>query len=161
MSWQPTEQDLIKFVVREARTLDEKRYDDWWEMFAEDGYYWVPLKRGQTDRWTHTSLMHEDKLLLKLRVERLKKPRAFSQHPESFCHHVLQTPEVEAMDHAANTYRVRTEYMYTEIRADDKFVTAGTMYYDLRVVDGALKIVLKRVDMLDCEAPLPSIQLFQ
>ncbi len=160
MSWQPTGEDLIRFVVREARTLDEKRFDDWWAMFADDGYYWIPLVHGQTDRWTHTSLMHEDKLLLKLRVERLKKPRAFSQHPGSRCHHVLQQPEVESMDHAANAYRTRTEFMYTEVRGDEKFVTAGTAYHDLRVEGDALRIVLKRVNMLDCEAPLPSIQLF-
>jgi 3-phenylpropionate/cinnamic acid dioxygenase small subunit len=156
----PTEQDLIRFVVREARLLDEKRFDEWLTLFTEDGYYWVPLAHGQTDPVLHTSLAYEDRLLLQLRVERLKSPRAFSQQPPSRCHHLLQTPEVESMDAAANVYVTRTQFLYTEARLDEVQQYAGTVFHSLRVVDGALKIVLKRVNLLNCDAALPSIQLF-
>ncbi len=156
----PTEQDLIRFVVREARLLDEKRFDEWLTLFTEDGYYWVPLAHGQTDPVLHTSLAYEDRLLLQLRVERLKSPRAFSQQPPSRCHHLLQTPEVESMDAAANAYVTRTQFLYTEARLDEVQQYAGTAFHSLRVVDGALKIVLKRVNLLNCDAALPSIQLF-
>src|SRR5438105_3024898 len=74
-----TEQALVKFVLHEARLLDEKRFDDWYELFADDGYYWVPAMPGQTDPHLQNSLAYEDKFLLKLRVERLKSPLAFSQ----------------------------------------------------------------------------------
>jgi 3-phenylpropionate/cinnamic acid dioxygenase small subunit len=156
----PTEQDLIRFVVREARLLDEKRFDEWLTLFTEDGYYWVPLAHGQTDPVLHTSLAYEDRLLLQLRVERLKSPRAFSQQPPSRCHRLLQTPEVESMDAAANVYVTRTQFLYTEARLDEVQHYAGTVFHSLRVVDSALKIVLKRVNLLNCDAALPSIQLF-
>ncbi len=156
----PTEQDLIRFVVHEARLLDEKRFDEWLTLFTEDGYYWVPLAHGQTDPVLHTSLAYEDRLLLQLRVERLKSPRAFSQQPPSRCHHLLQTPEVESMDAAANVFVTRTQFLYTEARLDEVQHYAGTVFHTLRVVDGALKIVLKRVNLLNCDAALPSIQLF-
>ena len=45
---------------------------DWLELFTEDGHYWMPLAHGQTDTKLHASLMYEDKLLLKIRVERLQ-----------------------------------------------------------------------------------------
>lgn len=156
----PTEQDLVRFVVREARLLDEKRFDEWLTLFTEDGYYWVPLAHGQTDPVLHTSLAYEDRLLLQLRVERLKSPRAFSQQPPSRCHHLLQTPEVESMDAAENRYVTRTQFLYTEARLDEVQHYAGTVFHTLRVVDDALKIVLKRVNLLNCDAALPSIQLF-
>ena len=89
----PTEHDLIRFVYREARLLDEKRFDEWYELFTEDGFYWVPLAPEQVDPLDHTSLAYEDRLLLKLRIERLKSPRAYSQQPPSRCHHLLQMPE--------------------------------------------------------------------
>src|SRR5437868_12561618 len=66
------EQELVKFVVREARLLDEKRFDEWYELFADDGHYWVPANPGQADPHLQNSLAYEDKFLLKLRVERLK-----------------------------------------------------------------------------------------
>ena len=155
-----TDQDLVRFVVREARLLDEKRFDEWLTLFAEDGCYWVPLAHGQTDPVLHTSLAYEDRLLLELRVERLKSPRAFSQQPPSRCHHLLQAPEVESTDPAANVYVTRTQFIYTEAQRDAVQHYAGTVFHTLREEDGGLKIVLKRVDLLNCDAALPSIQLF-
>lgn len=155
-----TDQDLVRFVVREARLLDEKRFDEWLTLFAEDGYYWVPLAHGQTDPVLHTSLAYEDRLLLELRVERLKSPRAFSQQPPSRCHHLLQAPEVERADPGANVYVTRTQFIYTEAQRDVVQQYAGTVFHTLREVDGTLRIVLKRIDLLNCDAALPSIQLF-
>jgi 3-phenylpropionate/cinnamic acid dioxygenase small subunit len=45
----PTDAELIDFVVREARVLDEHRFEDWLDLFTEDGHYWMPLEWGQTD----------------------------------------------------------------------------------------------------------------
>ena len=85
----PTDQEIIDFVVREARLIDQQRFEEWLDLFAEDGIYWMPLEWGQTDTRLTASLMHEDKLLLTVRVERLKGNRTFSQKPKSRCHHVL------------------------------------------------------------------------
>ena len=156
----PTEQDLIRFVVREARLLDEKRFDEWYDLFTEDAYYWVPLAPGQTDPLNHTSLAYEDKLLLQLRIERLKSPLAYSQKPASRCHHLLQTPEVEKRDKARGEYLTRTQFIYTETRGDDSQRYAATAWHTLVGEPGALRIKLKRVDILNCDAALPSIQLF-
>ena len=106
----PSEQDLVRFVYREARLLDEKRFDEWYELFTEDGFYWVPLAHDQVDPLDHTSLAYEDRLLLKLRIERLKSPRAFSQQPPSRCHHLLQLPETwrRAMRPATSMYCARS-----------------------------------------------------
>jgi 3-phenylpropionate/cinnamic acid dioxygenase small subunit len=99
-------------------------------------------------------------LLLKLRIERLKSPRAFSQHPASRCHHLLQMPEVEKSDPASNEHIVRTQYIYTESHGDEQQMYACTALHTLTVEGGILKIRLKRVNLLNCDAALPSIQLF-
>jgi len=156
----PAEADLAKFVVREARLLDEKRFDEWYELFADDGYYWVPAVHGQKDPHLENSLAYEDRFLLKLRVERLKSPQAFSQQPQSRCHHVLQVPEVEDFHAGQEEFRTRTAMIYTETRADESQRYAATAWHTLVWKDGALKIRLKRVDILNCDAMLPSIQLF-
>ena len=156
----PTDAELARFVRFEARLIDEKRFDDWYELFAEDGYYWVPAAAGQTDPLNHNSLAYEDKLLLQLRIERLKSPLAYSQKPASRCHHLLQTPEVEKRDAERGEYLTRTQFIYTETRGDDSQRYAATAWHTLVWADGRLRIRLKRVDILNCDAALPSIQLF-
>jgi 3-phenylpropionate/cinnamic acid dioxygenase small subunit len=154
------DEELIGFVVREARLIDERRFDEWYELFADDAYYWVPASPGQTDPLNHNSLAYEDKLLLQLRIERLKSPLAYSQKPASRCHHLLQAPEVEKRDAGAGEYLTRTQFIYTETRGDDSQRYAATAWHTLVWSQERLRIRLKRVDILNCDAALPSIQLF-
>jgi 3-phenylpropionate/cinnamic acid dioxygenase small subunit len=153
-------EDVVRFIYREARLIDERRFDEWYELFAEDGYYWVPLTPGQTDPLAHNSLAYEDKLLLKLRIERLKQPTAYSQKPQSRCLHVLQAPEVEKSDAARGEFLTRTPFLYTETRGDELQRYAATAWHTLVRDGGGLRIRLKRVDILNADAALPSIQLF-
>ena len=155
-----TETELTRFIYKEARLLDEKRFDEWYELFTEDAYYWVPLAPGQTDPLAHNSLAYEDKLLLKLRIERLKQPNAFSQKPGSRCLHVMQTPEVEKSDAARGEFLVRTPFLYTETRGDESQRYAATAWHTLVGSSQGPRIRLKRVDILNADAALPSIQLF-
>jgi len=155
-----TRQDLIDFVVREARLLDAKRYDEWNALFTDDAMYWVPLVPDQQDGINHTSHLYEDKLLRDLRIERLKSPRAFSQQPPSRSHHLLQTPTVEEFDADACRFVVRSEFHYTESQGDELQFYVGTAFHHLTVADGQLKMTLKRVNLLNCDAALPAVQLF-
>jgi 3-phenylpropionate/cinnamic acid dioxygenase small subunit len=150
---------LADFVYREARLIDEKRLDEWYELFTEDARYWMPLTRGQPEGETHTSLFYEDKLLLKVRIERLRSPNAFSQQSPSFCQHVLQQPAVEEADEVANRYLVRTPFLYAESQLDRQLILAGVCWHHLCCIDGALRIRLKKIELLNCDAALPSIQL--
>ncbi len=117
--------ELIDFVYREARLLDEKRYEEWYELFTDDARYWMPLTRGQPDGRTHTSLFYEDKLLLKVRLERLSQPSAFS-----------------------------------EAQLDRQLILGGLAWHHLARIDGRLRMRLKKVELVNCDAALPSIQLF-
>jgi 3-phenylpropionate/cinnamic acid dioxygenase small subunit len=160
MSASPTDQQLIDFVVREARLLDQQRLEDWLDLFTEDGRYWMPVEWGQTDPKLTTSLMYEDKLLLRIRIDRLKGKATYSQSPKSRCHHMLQTPQVDERDDQERHYVTWTPLHYVESRADEQMLYAAWVTHHLTTVDGALKIRLKRVDLINCDAALGSIQLF-
>jgi 3-phenylpropionate/cinnamic acid dioxygenase small subunit len=144
----------------EARLIDERRFDEWYELFTEDGYYWVPAVHGQKSPLSENSLAYEDKLLLQLRVVRLQSPLAYSQKPASRCLHVLQESDVDRRDDAKGEYLVRTPFIYTETKGDDSQRYAATAWHTLVWSEGRLRIRLKRVDILNCDAALPSIQLF-
>jgi 3-phenylpropionate/cinnamic acid dioxygenase small subunit len=150
---------LAEFVYREARLLDEKRFDAWYELFTDDARYWMPLTRGQPDGRTHTSLFYEDKLLLKVRIERLRHPNAFSQQQPSFCQHVLQQPALEQAEPVPGDFLMRTPFMYVETQLDTQIVLAGVAYHHLTNIDRTLRIRMKKIELLNCDAALPSIQL--
>jgi len=153
-----TPADLITFIYHEARLLDEQRFDEWLDLFAPDGRYWMPLEHGQTDRRLTTSLMDEDLFLLRLRVERLKGNRTYSQKPKSRCHHVLQQPQIDVFER--DHYVVWTAMHYIETRQDQQDLYAAWATHDLTLIEGTPRIRLKRVDLVNCDAAFGSLQLF-
>lgn len=155
-----SDRQLTDFVYAEARLLDEQRFDDWLKLFTDDAHYWMPLAPGQQDPRLHSSLLYEDKLLLRVRVERLGGARTFSQQPRSRCHHLLQQPSIERADRDAGSYTLRSAFHYVETRLDAQDLYAGWATHELAVVDAVLRIRLKRVDLVNCDAAFGSINLF-
>lgn len=151
--------DIIDFIYAETRMLDEGRYDEWLALWLPDGHYWMPLDYKQTDPHLVTSLMYEDLFMLKLRVERLNGARTFSQKPKSRCHHVIQRPFVDEFDLTAGRFRTNTSMHYVETRLDEQILLALTATHDLALLDGALRIANKRVDLLNSDAAFGNIQL--
>jgi 3-phenylpropionate/cinnamic acid dioxygenase small subunit len=150
-----------QLIAHEARLLDERRFDEWLALFTEDCRYWVPLQgAAQAEDAQHNALADEDRLLLSLRVERLKNPRAHSQHPASRCQHVLQAPVQVAADEGAGHCELHTPFLYIESRGERQVQLAGSYTHRLARVAGEWRIRLKRVDLLDAGSPLPAIQLF-
>jgi 3-phenylpropionate/cinnamic acid dioxygenase small subunit len=148
---------VIDFLYDEVRMLDEGRFDEWLSLWLEDGIYWMPLDYKQGDDPALTSLLYEDMFMLRLRVERLNGARTFSQKPKSRCHHVIQRPFVDEID--GNRIVTNTSMHYVETRLDEQFLLACTAEHELRVVDGALRIARKKVELLNSDAAFGNIQL--
>ena len=155
-----TDAQLIDFIYAEADLIDTQKLQDWQALFADDGHYWMPLTPGQTDPILQGSLMYEDKKQQQIRIERFFGKRTFSQQPHTRCHHRLQAPRIIARDDAAGAYRCRTAFHYVETRQDEQSLFAGWATHELVQQDGQLRIRLKRVDLVNCDAALPNIQLF-
>ena len=154
------DEELIDLIYVEARLIDEKRLEQWYELYAEDGRYWMPLTRDQKSPTTENSLMYEDKLLLQVRIQRLRSPNAHSQAQPSWCQHVLQAPSIEDRGSISGVAVLRTAFLYVESRRDDQQSYAGVAWHHLKHEGGRLVILLKKVELLNCEAALPSLQLF-
>ena len=57
-----------RFLLHEARLLDEARFDDWLSLFTPDGCYWVPSEPDQDNPHDTVSLIYDDRRLLETRV---------------------------------------------------------------------------------------------
>jgi 3-phenylpropionate/cinnamic acid dioxygenase small subunit len=157
----PTREALAEFVYEEARLLDDGEYEAWLALFGDSGRYWVPLDgRLQRDGDRYNAIADEDPVLLRIRVERLGAGRAHSQHPPSRCQHVLQRPTLVAEDPDARQWTLRTPFAYQECRGETSVTLFGHYVHVLCQHDGALRIRLKRVNLVNADAALPMIQLF-
>ena len=87
--------DLISsFVHNEARLLDEWRLDEWLDLFAEDGIYWVPIDETK-DPGDYPSITYDDKGSLSSRVALLTKFGArATQSPRSETIHFITNLDV-------------------------------------------------------------------
>jgi 3-phenylpropionate/cinnamic acid dioxygenase small subunit len=53
----PAPADIEHFLIEEARTLDERRWEDWLALFAGNATYWVPIEENQQSPRTTISLI--------------------------------------------------------------------------------------------------------
>ena len=153
-----TDAEIAAFIRTEARLIDEQRFDEWLDLFTDDARYWMPLEMGQTDPILHNSLFYDDKILLRIRIERLKGAKTYSQKPKSRCHHLLQTPEIERRD--GGEIQTWTPFHYVETRLDEQTLYAGWSRHTLIVEHGTPRIRLKRIDLVNPDSAFGNIQLF-
>lgn len=137
---------VAAFLLREARLLDEQRYAEWLELFAEDGVYWIPTQPAQASPHEALSIVYEPRSLLALRVERLARGEMHVQSPPSRTVHHVSAIEVDGDE-------ARSALIVAEWRGQEQRWFAGRVLHRLRRVHDDFRILLKRVDLIDGEAP--------
>lgn len=152
--------ECVELIYQEAFLLDEGRYEEWLQLFAATGRYWVPLSRSQVEGDTQLSIADEDLHLLRLRVQRLASGRAHSQQPASAMQHVLQQPMLIERSADADLCVFRTAFSYAECRQDDVVALHGHYIHRLARINDRWCIELKRVNLVNAASRLPMIQLF-
>ncbi len=143
---------LQEFIEHEAELLDEQRFDEWLELFADDGFYWVPARPGQESPLTHVSLFYDDKPTLKIRVERLKHPKIHSQTPRSKTVRVLSNFRMVPVADGSSEHCVTSKFVMLEDRPGvERRLFGGRYIHRIRAAADGLRIVSKRVDLTNCD----------
>jgi 3-phenylpropionate/cinnamic acid dioxygenase small subunit len=143
------------FLIHEARLLDTGRFDEWLALFTAEARYWVPSQPDQASPLDTVSLMYDDRRLLETRVRRLASPRIYSQEPRSRTSRIVTNVTVEQAD-AAGTL-VRSKFAMVEYRREQQRHFAGTCWHTLVGARGAIRIAQKRVDLVNCDAPMDGL----
>lgn len=138
--------EVEALLLREARLLDEQRYAEWLELFADDGIYWIPTRPNQESPQEALSIIYEPKSLLAVRVERLTRREMHVQSPPSRTVHHVSAVEV-------NGDEAQSALIVAEWRAGESRFFAGRVLHRFRRGPKGLQITLKRVDLIDGEAP--------
>src|SRR5262249_58714072 len=75
-----TRQEAEDFLAEEARLLDERCFEEWLDLFTEDGIYWMPIAED-SDPTKQTSILYDDDALRRVRVHPLLHERDFAPQP--------------------------------------------------------------------------------
>lgn len=134
-----THREVSEFLVREAELLDNRQFDDWLELLAEDVVYNVPIRvtrgKGEGSEFLGESAwLRENRKSLTMRIQRLKSPNAFSENPPSRTRHFVSNVRIESGGEE-NELEVRSNLLVYRTRGD-------SAHYDL--FSGERRDVLRR-----------------
>lgn len=155
------ERDRFRMLLeREARLLDQLRYEDWLSLYTAECIYWVPSTPQAGDPRREISVMFDDRRRLEDRIFRLRTGFAWSQAPASRT--VRLITNVEVFGTARGDARtLRSNFLISEFWGDETRVLTGWAGH--RVVrDGeGWLIQAKQVNLIDCDQSIrnPSIIL--
>jgi 3-phenylpropionate/cinnamic acid dioxygenase small subunit len=145
-----------QFLYHEARLLDTQRYEEWLELFTEDATYWLPLERDQKDPIETSSIIHDDRTLLELRVKQARHPRAHARLPLARTVHQVGNIMVED---GQDEVKVHSTLQLVEFRNEKQRLYGALVEHRLRKANGSFKIAHKRVDLVNSEGELDGIAI--
>lgn len=145
--------EIAQLITLESRLLDQQAYDAWLGLLADECAYWIPPSQPAPDLREAISLEFHDRRRLLDRVTRLKTGLAYSQMPFSRTARLSGGIEIWASPGRDDEWRVRCTFIMLESRAGHQRTLGGWNGFVIRRVPDGLKIVLKQVNLLDCDAP--------
>jgi 3-phenylpropionate/cinnamic acid dioxygenase small subunit len=147
--------EIERFLYREARLLDERRFREWLELLTDDVHYWMAARSNRYPRSSKAiaildaaryveedltgdeelAILDETKETLAARVARLDTGMAWAEDPPSRTRHLIANIDVEAGD-GATEFKVHSNFIVYRSRAE----TEEDFYV------GARQDLLRRVD---------------
>jgi benzoate/toluate 1,2-dioxygenase beta subunit len=152
--------EFRRLLEREARLLDQLRYDDWLALYAPECIYWVPSTPNAGDPRREISVMFDDRRRLEDRIYRFRTGYAWSQAPASRT--VRLVTNVEAFATARDDSRMlRSNFLISEFWGDETRVLTGWAGHRVVRDTAGWKIQVKQVNLIDCDQSIrnPSIIL--
>ncbi|NLG47947.1 aromatic-ring-hydroxylating dioxygenase subunit beta [Gordonia sp. (in: high G+C Gram-positive bacteria)] len=137
------------FLSREARLIDEGRFNDWLDLFTEDCLYWVPVTPGGGNPRAEVSHAFDDHRRLTDRVYWLRTGLAYSQLPASRTRRLITGIETTDLDD--DTRIIRSNFTIHEFRAGTAKTYTGWYGHVLKRADDRWRIRLKTANLIDSE----------
>jgi 3-phenylpropionate/cinnamic acid dioxygenase small subunit len=152
--------EFRRLLEREARLLDQLRYEDWLAMYARECIYWVPSTPNAGDPRCEIAVMFDDRRRLEDRIYRLRTGFAWSQAPASRTVRLISNVEVFAAA-CGEARMLRSNFLISEFWGDETRVLTGWAGHRVLQDGSGWKIQAKQVNLIDCDQCIrnPSIIL--
>lgn len=144
---------VFALLSLESRLLDQHAFGSWIDLYAEECAYWIPATQPALDARTAITLEFHDRRRLLDRIARLETGLAYSQLPVSSTAHQWSGLEVWESPLRPGDWHARCSFLTAEARNGHNRVLAGWNGFVLRESDGKLSIVVKQINLIDCDLP--------
>jgi benzoate/toluate 1,2-dioxygenase beta subunit len=165
--WQTDESEITdpalrdscrRLLEKEARLLDRDRLDDWLALYTPECLYWVPATPHGGDPRREIAVCFDDRRRLEDRIYRLNNDFAWSQKPRSRTARLISNVTVYKTSDAAE-YMVRSTFFTSEFQAGDRRTYTGWYGHRLRETGAAWEILVKQVNLIDCDQNLRNLSV--
>jgi benzoate/toluate 1,2-dioxygenase beta subunit len=153
------ERDRFRMLVeKEARLLDQLRFDEWLALYTPECLYWVPTSPQAGDPRREVSISFDDRRRMEDRIYRLRTGYAWSQAPKSRTVRMVSNVEVFSTGDE-NARMVRSNFLISEFRVDGTRILTGWCGHRFVRDQGQWLIAVRQVNLIDCDQNLrnPSI----
>ena len=141
------------FLYREAELLDERKYEEWLDLFTDDAHYFMPMRRNVphdeserefTRAGADVNWFDEGKDTLTRRVAQIRTGIHWAEEPPSrICHMVSNVQVLHASDTEVG---VKSRFLVYRNRVETETdVLVGKREDLLRRVNGGFKIARRRI----------------
>jgi biphenyl 2,3-dioxygenase beta subunit len=143
---------LEHFYYEEAAMLDERRFEEWVDLFTDDTHYWMPIRRTRTlnelDKEFSApggmAYFDDDKAMLETRVRKLGTGYAWAEDPPSRTRHNVNN--VRVVEDRGDELVIETNFHLYRTRLNSEEDTwIGLRRDTLRRVDGSFKIADRKI----------------
>ena len=154
-----------KFLGREAKLLDERRFDEWYELLDDEISYEVPIRLARMKFSDETSggghIISDTKRRLKVRVDRLNCGECWSESPPSRTVRVVGSITASLTDDA-NVLEVESALLLYRQRSNDADgdLIAVRRTDLLRVGPDGVKLLKRRALLADTSLRTPNLGVF-
>jgi biphenyl 2,3-dioxygenase beta subunit len=144
--------EIEQYYYTEAALLDDRQYEEWLGLFAEDAHYWMPIRRTVTSNELDKefsapggmAFFDDDRMMLGARVKKLATGYSWSEDPPSRTRHLVTNIRIVRDD--AGELGVDTNFHLYRTRLnseEDHWI--GSRKDVLRRTPDGLKIVTRHI----------------
>ena len=145
--------EIEQFLFDEAALLDDRRWDQWLALLAEDLHYWMPSRSNRvlSDLGREVAGPHEvahfddDLATMRARVDRLHNAYGWSENPPSRTRHLVTNVRVWVTDDPSELEVESAFLMYQGKHERDVYVFAGRRADRLRRTEDGWRIARRHI----------------
>jgi benzoate/toluate 1,2-dioxygenase beta subunit len=147
--------EVEQFLYREARLADEGSFQEWESLWTDDAVYWVPYGGDDVDPERQMSIIYDNRARIATRIKQLQTGKRHAQEPRSRLRRIVAN--VELLTTEGDDIVAGANFVVYESRERGVTQWAGRSEYRLRRTEHGLRLVAKKVTLVNNDRPLPTL----
>lgn len=155
MNTEITLNDAAEFIWQEAEFLDHASYDNWLDLWKEDGLYIIPINPESDDFANELNIVYDNAAMRKMRVSRLAGGFAISAAPAART--IRLVSRFVMADRTEELVKVRSAMHLTEEKFGRQRTFCANLEHHLTRDESSIRIIRKIVRLVNSDGVLTPV----